>query len=245
MNFTVGIDFTGSNGKPSLPSSLHYLDPHSPFPSNQYTEALTAVGCIIQDYDTDKQFPVLGFGAKLPGHSNASHEFALNGNPENPYCFGIQGVLDAYRLALTNVQLWGPTNAAPIINHVARFAEQADKDPNAQNYFVLLMLTDGALTDMGNTKAAIIKASRLPMSLIIVGVGDADFAAMDDLDCDKGLLSHSGATAVRDIVQFVPYRQYKHSSKEALARAVLAEVPQQVVQYFKWKGITPRPRPAV
>jgi len=56
-----------------------------------------------------------------------------------------------------------------------------------QNYFVLLMLTDGALTDMGNTKAAIIKASRLPMSLIIVGVGDADFAAMDDLDCDKGL----------------------------------------------------------
>ena len=41
-------------------------------------------------------------------------------------------MLDAYRLALTNVQLWGPTNAAPIINHVARFAEQADKDPNAQ-----------------------------------------------------------------------------------------------------------------
>ena len=52
LNFTVGIDFTGSNGKPSLPTSLHYLDPHSPFPSNQYTEALTAVGYIIQDYDT-------------------------------------------------------------------------------------------------------------------------------------------------------------------------------------------------
>ena len=52
LNFTVGIDFTGSNGKPYLPTSLHYLDPQSPFPSNQYTEALTAVGCIIQDYDT-------------------------------------------------------------------------------------------------------------------------------------------------------------------------------------------------
>ena len=45
---------------------------------------------------------------------------------------GIQGVLDAYRHALTNVKLWGPTNAAPIINHVARFAEQADKNPEAQ-----------------------------------------------------------------------------------------------------------------
>ena len=45
---------------------------------------------------------------------------------------GIQGVLDAYKFALTNVKLWGPTNAAPIINHVARFAEQADKNPQAQ-----------------------------------------------------------------------------------------------------------------
>lgn len=45
---------------------------------------------------------------------------------------GIQGVLDAYRYALTNVKLWGPTNAAPIINHVARFAEQADRNPEAQ-----------------------------------------------------------------------------------------------------------------
>ena len=49
------------------------------------------------------------------------------------------------------------------------------------------MLTDGELTDMGHTMTAIIRASRLPMSLIIVGVGDADFAAMDALDCDKGL----------------------------------------------------------
>ena len=52
LNFTVGIDFTASNGKPSFPTSLHYLDLRSPIPSNQYTEALTAVGCIIQDYDT-------------------------------------------------------------------------------------------------------------------------------------------------------------------------------------------------
>ena len=49
------------------------------------------------------------------------------------------------------------------------------------------MLTDGELTDMGHTKTAIIKASRLPMSVIIVGVGDADFANMDALDCDTGL----------------------------------------------------------
>ena len=45
---------------------------------------------------------------------------------------GIQGVLDAYRYSLSNVQLWGPTNAAPIINHVAQFAERVDLDPESQ-----------------------------------------------------------------------------------------------------------------
>ena len=49
------------------------------------------------------------------------------------------------------------------------------------------MLTDGVLTDMGHTKTAIIRASRLPMSVIIVGVGDADFTSMNALDCDEGL----------------------------------------------------------
>lgn len=56
----------------------------------------------------------------------------MNGIPENPYCFGIGGVIEAYRNALRNVQLYGPTNAAPIINHVAGFAYEAAKKPESQ-----------------------------------------------------------------------------------------------------------------
>ena len=55
-----------------------------------------------------------------------------------------------------------------------------------QQYFVLLMLTDGVISDMNETKKAIIHASRLPMSIIIVGVGKADFSNMDILDSDDG-----------------------------------------------------------
>ncbi len=67
-----------------------------------------------------------------------SHEFALNGNPQNPYCAGIPGVVQAYHTALQSVELYGPTNAAPIINHVARFAEQAAKQPGNQVSFCIL-----------------------------------------------------------------------------------------------------------
>lgn len=60
-----------------------------------------------------------------------SHEFALNGNPQNPYCYGVAGVVEAYHKALQNVELFYPTNAAPIINHVANFAEAAAKNPQS------------------------------------------------------------------------------------------------------------------
>lgn len=66
---------------------------------------------------------------------------------------------------------------------------------------------------MDETRNAIVNASRLPMSVIIVGVGGADFSAMEFLDGDDGILrSVTGEAAMRDIVQFVPFRQFQNVS---------------------------------
>lgn len=59
-----------------------------------------------------------------------SHMFALNGNPENPCCTGMDGVIEAYKCAVKAVQLSQPTCVAPLINHVAKQAMQ--HDPNTQ-----------------------------------------------------------------------------------------------------------------
>ena len=51
------------------------------------------------------------------------------------------------------------------------------------------------------------------MSVIIVGVGTADFSDMRMLDGDDGILrSPSGDPACRDIVQFVAFKNYKKVS---------------------------------
>eukprot|EP00730_Choanoeca_flexa_P007182 TRINITY_DN12293_c1_g1_i4.p1 TRINITY_DN12293_c1_g1~~TRINITY_DN12293_c1_g1_i4.p1 ORF type:complete len:533 (+),score=126.03 TRINITY_DN12293_c1_g1_i4:208-1806(+) len=247
INFSLAIDFTGSNdaqqrsvshrplsptrcivGEPSSPSSLHYINPMQP---NEYMQAIQNVGTIIADYDSDKQFPCMGFGAKLPDGS-VSHEFALNGNPSNPFCAGVEGMMAAYQHAVTTYQLWGPTNFAPIINGVANYAREV-----STGYYVLLIITDGAITDMDSTKSAIVAASTLPMSIIIVGVGDADFSSMHALDADGGPLQSYGSVAQRDIVQFVPFRQYPNG--QSLAQQVLAEVPSQFLSYMKAHGIQP------
>lgn len=238
MNFSLAIDFTASNGDPRDPRSLHFRDPTSG--ENQYTTAIRAIGDIIEDYDTDKQFPALGFGARVPPSGQVSDEFFLNMNPSNPYCFGVNGVLQAYFSALQQVTLYGPTNFSPVINHVARFASQFQ---DGRNYFVLLILTDGIITDLDLTVAAIVRASALPMSIIIVGVGSEDFSAMEALDCDKGLLRSGNQVATRDIVQFVELRKFIRPGqvwdKEMLAKQVLAEVPHQVVQWMNQRKIQP------
>ncbi|XP_029006220.1 copine-1 [Betta splendens] len=238
LNFTVGIDFTGSNGDPRTPQSLHYMSPDG---LNQYLSALWSVGQVIQDYDTDKLFPAFGFGAKLPPDFQAAHhQFALNFNPANPFCQGIQGIVEAYRMVLPKLHLSGPTNFSPIINHVASIASAAAQTNNASQYFVLLILTDGEITDFDQTRDAIVQASQLPLSIIIVGVGPADFKAMELLDGDNGVLkSTSGVPVARDIVQFVPFKQFKDAPAAALAQSVLAEVPNQLVSYFKMRGLEP------
>ncbi|KAG8557201.1 hypothetical protein GDO81_018362 [Engystomops pustulosus] len=199
LNFTVAIDFTASNGNPSQPTSLHYMNPYQ---LNAYGMALKAVGEIIQDYDSDKLFPAYGFGAKIPPDGKISHEFPLNGDMENPNCVGIQGVLEAYFKSLRTVQLYGPTNFASVINQVA---SNAGSVTDGSQYYVLLIITDGVISDMAQTKEAIVNASSLPLSIIIVGVGPAEFDAMEELDGDEVRVSSRGKFAERDIVQFVPF----------------------------------------
>jgi hypothetical protein len=76
---------------------LHFIASTVP---NQYEQALTAVGEIIQDYDSDRLFPVLGFGARLPPDGRISHEFFVNMHPTNPYCSKISGM--AWRPGIYN-----------------------------------------------------------------------------------------------------------------------------------------------
>uniref|UniRef100_A0A674NG63 Copine VIII n=1 Tax=Takifugu rubripes TaxID=31033 RepID=A0A674NG63_TAKRU len=223
-------------GNPSQPTSLHYM---SPYQMNDYAMALRAVGEIIQDYDSDKMFPALGFGAKLPPDGRVSHEFPLNGNPQNPYCSGIEGVMEAYYQSLKSVRLYGPTHFSPVINHVARYASAVT---DGSQYFILLIISDGVITDMAQTKESIV--NRSPDRCVSPPPPE-----MIELDGDEERISSQGRYAERDIVQFVPFRDYidrrgNHIlSMARLAKEVLAEIPDQFLSYMRTRGIKPGPLP--
>jgi hypothetical protein len=104
----------------------------------------------------------------------------------------------------------------------------------------LLILTDGLINDMRETIDAIVAAGWIPLSIIIVGVGNADFGAMDILDADdRALISSRGQKMCRDLVQFVPFNKFADKHYSALAQEVLDEVPRQVCEWAERNGVYP------
>ncbi|ETN99704.1 copine, partial [Reticulomyxa filosa] len=151
MSLMVAVDFTGSNGHPLHPQSLHYLSPQG----SQYQQAIRTIGNIVSCYDSDQNFPVWGFvkwkkkkrsflkkkkkkksGLSLTPpfffflkkkkiYGKVSHDFALNGNELNPEVHGIYGIEQMYISAIKQVELYGPTLFQPILSKAIAIASAA------------------------------------------------------------------------------------------------------------------------
>ncbi len=152
-------------------------------------------------------------------------------------------MLDAYESALKAVTLSGPTLFEPII----RLATSRVREPrfsftaDSQNYTMLLILTDGKVEDMIRTKNALVAAAREPISVVIVGVGDADFSSMEELDGDEvQVADEDGNECERDIVQFVPMREFTGPLwKQRLTASVLKEIPDQFLEFVQDRALRP------
>lgn len=239
LNLIVAIDFTYSNKVPSDPSSLHFIHPNGIL--NGYQRAILDVGRILLDYDKDKLVPVFGFGAKIPvngGQYQLSHCFPCNFNWNNPQVNGLDGIMNSYINALNNCQLYGPTNFSNIIRNAVQLARS-----QTHAYQILLILTDGEITDMQQTVDEIVMASRnVPLSIVIVGIGNSNFSNMHTLDADDHpLISSTGEKMSRDIVQFVEFNRFS-GDPPRLAQEVLYEIPHQFITHMKLNKIVPPDR---
>ncbi|KAI7750219.1 hypothetical protein M8C21_026316 [Ambrosia artemisiifolia] len=216
LNFMVAVDFTGKCALINY-AKIRYL--------------LMTLSCNFQFLTASNGDPrnrdslhYMGYGSSLNAYQQVE---------------GVQGIMAAYKNALHTVSLHGPTLFGQVINKAAEIAAQS-LSTNPTKYFVLLIITDGVLTDLQETKDAIVKASDLPLSILIVGVGNADFKQMEILDADTGprLESSTGRIATRDIVQFVPMRDVQHGDR-SMVQALLEELPGQFLTYVRSRDIKP------
>ena len=270
LPLTCAIDFTASNRAGAADgSSLHAVHDATEVAAgrrNDYQHAICAIAPILEPYSVTPVIEAFGFGAKLKGAAAANHHFVLTDVPRWPVfnpaasppgVTGTAGLLAAYGAAITspNLKLYGPTNFAPTLRRVRdevaqRMVQLAQYRQGGMDdlqfvrhlpFTLVLILTDGVITDLADTKDEIVRCSHLPISVIIVGVGRAQFDSMVELDADQHALTASnGEVARRDIVQFVPFNDFvgkEGGMEEALARETLAELPGQVMEYMAMEGV--------
>ena len=97
------------------------------------------------------------------------------------------------------------------------------------------------IIDMKETIDCIVEASILPLSIVIIGIGNADLTNMEILDGDEEpLVDSNGTMRKRDIVQLVKFNDFKKNNKinsgTDLAEEVLKEIPRQLEEYYHFCG---------
>uniref|UniRef100_A0A1J3F312 RING-type E3 ubiquitin transferase n=1 Tax=Noccaea caerulescens TaxID=107243 RepID=A0A1J3F312_NOCCA len=227
-NLIVGIDFTKSNewtgAKSFNRKSLHHIS-NTP---NPYEQAITIIGRTLAAFDEDNIIPCYGFG-----DASTHDQDVFSFYPEGRFCNGFEEVLARYREMVPQLKLAGPTSFAPIIEMAMSVVEKS-----SGQYHVLVIIADGQVTRSVDTENgqlspqeektvdAIVKASTLPLSIVLVGVGDGPWDMMQEFD------DNIPARAF-DNFQFVNFTETMSKNKEQarketeFALSALMEIPSQ------------------
>jgi len=232
MIFPIAIDFTLSNFNPNHPKSLHPFD----LKQNKYIKTIKSFAKIVKDYTLNKKFPVYGFGANLKDSKEPSHCFKLNMNNDT-YIDSIEDIISNYSKRLKNIQFSNPTYLHYVLREVISLIKNVKSESKVINYCTLLILIDGAFDDLNEVKNLIVEASKLPISIIIVGIGNANFDKLEIFnDKEKPIVAPSnGEKIYREMVQFL--RHVKFDTEDMLAEKALHKLPIQLMEYCKMKGL--------
>mmetsp|Transcript_34000 Transcript_34000/g.33548 ORF Transcript_34000/g.33548 Transcript_34000/m.33548 type:complete len:124 (+) Transcript_34000:1306-1677(+) len=113
--------------------------------------------------------------------------------------------------------------------------EYMEKRKHKSEYNIMLVITNEPVADMEKTITEINKASNLPMSILIIGLGDKDFQKLEML---KTEITPEGSSS-RETAKFWKFNRSKDRLGE-LTEKVLSGIPEQIVEYMSLNRIEPK-----
>ncbi|CAI0456437.1 unnamed protein product [Linum tenue] len=233
-NLIVGIDFTKSNewtgAKSYNKKSLHHIGDAL----NPYEQAISIIGKTLAAFDEDNLIPCYGFG-----DATTHDQDVFSFYPDERFCNGFEEVLSRYREIAPSLRLAGPTSFAPVIEKAMTIVEES-----GGQYHVLLIIADGQVTRSVDTEHgrlspqeqktvdAIVQASKLPLSIVLVGVGDGPWDTMKFVNFTEIMLKNVHQSrketqfALSALMEIPP--QYKATMELGLLGRKRGNIPQRV-----------------
>lgn len=228
-NLIVGIDMTRSNLESGLKTfggkSLHSVD--NVEVSNPYMQSIRAVGRVLEKFDDDGKIPAFMFGDSFSKDKSVTPFF-----PDERSCNGVEDVLETYVRNVPHTTLSGPTSFEPLILKTIEIAKKQG------GYYILMIICDGQVSDLKANQRALIEASKYPISIVCVGVGDGPWEAMENFDDNLPERKF-------DNFQFIPFDDVVNHPKDKshfpkvkdsnmrIAMSALQEIPEQYEQIKK------------
>lgn len=213
FHISIAIDFTASNERQTSPYSRHYIKDEY----NEYEKAI--LNCDLFPQYSDGLFSVYGFGANGSGNVSC---FSLN-ERTNPDIHTLDNIINVYRNKLPKLELAYPSDLSPLIEKcLERITEENDKT----YYHILFIIMDGGVDDIEQTVESLVKASSMPLSVVIVGIGKS-FKRVETL-----IEEQKKSKAEREVMMFV-------RSSEQQSEDISKKISEQVLAYMTSKEIYP------
>lgn len=216
MQLVVGFDFSKSNewtGDKSYHKNLHGLDYVNP-----YMRVLNILEPIIPRFDDDGIIPAFRFGC-MESRDQTVLPLCAPMIPD-PHFQGFAGLREGYVTAVKNTRMSGPTTFAPMIYQTI----EIEKAYGGHQLLILIIITDGDVSNVELDRKAIIEASKYPISICAIGLGDGPFTKMVDFDDFEGGRLFDNFQFV-DFTKFEVMAQHCENPELALATLVFNEVP--------------------
>jgi len=217
----IGIDFTQG--------TEHGLK----IEENQYLQAIAGFRETLFSFVRD--FNVYGYGAKINEVNEKPSFFKLNFNDKSLH--GFTQIEKSYKECLNKISFCERDNLSPLIDNIRNLIIQ-NYELKVYNILFLLISNPPVKEDYQKCIDLFVLNTFLPLSVIVVGIGDKEFKEIKHLVSKNRKFSSEGIERARNNVYFVSMKACNFNN-EILKNKCLKEIPKQVVEFYKINKTTP------
>ena len=217
----IGIDFTQG--------SDHLLIKEE----NQYLQAIAGFRETLFSFVRD--FEVFGYGAKI-NETNVNPGF-FRLNFEDKSLHGLTQIEKSYKECLKKISFCESEHLSPLIEKIRSLIIK-NYELNIYNILFLLISNPPVKEDYQKCIDLFVANTYLPLSIIVVGIGDKEFKEIKNLINKNRIFSSEGLERVRNNIYFVSMKNCNYNN-EILKNKCLKEIPRQVVEFYKINKTSP------